>query len=336
MGRGLYKKQVQVFIFICIAVISLAIGYAAISSIILSVNGTGEVSVDSNNYDVHFDTTVNPTMTANMGSATIDQLDNKVAHITVTGLTKKADSATAEYTVVNDSNSIGANISLELTNTNTEYFRVTETILDKQLQAGDTTKVRITVELLKTPISEVLTSDIIARLEAEPIENASATSTASDSVVGIRPYTYTINNSINNTQIGQAIPNGVTKYTNFRKASQAFGHPMVLAHFISNNTITESYIVVKYNGENYFLRGGAGDEFGQNSPNVYDTNVTTLKSIFGNDWAYYCSEEIGADYTKFTCTDDGIMYEVRISGQIYVYYGYASCYINANGSSYCE
>lgn len=334
MGRGLYKKQVQVFIFICIAVISLAIGYAAISSIILSVNGTGEVSVDSSNYDVHFDITVNPTMTANMGSATIDQLDDKVAHITVTGLTKKDDSATAEYTVVNDSNSIGANISLELTNTNTEYFRVTETILDKQLQAGDTTKVRITVELLKTPISEVLTSDIIARLEAEPMDNASATSSAGNSIVGTRPYVYTINDSSDITEIGQAI-SGVTEYSRFKSAKENFGHPISLAHSISSGIITESYIAYEYSGTVYYLRGGAGDEFGQ-TPTRYNENVSTIKTIVGSSWSDYCEEEIGDDYKIFSCTKDGKSYEINTTGAIDINLGDAGCYIYSGGSSYCS
>ena len=182
MNKNNNKKQIQVFIFICIAVITLGIGYAAISSIILTINGTGTASVNSNNFNVHFDTTVNPTITANMGSATIDGEDNKVAHIAVTGLTKVGDTATAEYTVINESNGVGTEISLELTNTNTSYFKVTETIVKKQLPAGQSTKVRIIVELLKTPIEDTVSTDITGTLTAEAIENADATATSGTSV----------------------------------------------------------------------------------------------------------------------------------------------------------
>ena len=182
MKNKFSKKQLQVFIFICIAIISLGIGYAAISSIILTINGTGTVSVNSNNFNVHFDETVNPTITQDMGSATIDAQDNKVAHITVTGLSKVGDSALAEYTVINESNGIGVEFGLELTNTNTEYFRVTESIVKKQLQAGQSTKVRVLVELTKTPLENTVTTNITGTITSNAIDNAGATSTAGISV----------------------------------------------------------------------------------------------------------------------------------------------------------
>ena len=182
MKNKFSKKQLQVLIFICIAIISLGIGYAAISSIILTINGTGTVSVNSNNFNVHFDETVNPTITQDMGSATIDAQDNKVAHITVTGLSKVGDSALAEYTVINESNGIGVEFGLELTNTNTEYFRVTESIVKKQLQAGQSTKVRVLVELTKTPLENTVTTNITGTITSNAIDNAGATSTAGISV----------------------------------------------------------------------------------------------------------------------------------------------------------
>ena len=182
MKNKFSKKQLQVFIFICIAIISLGIGYAAISSIILTINGTGTVSVNSNNFNVHFDETVNPTITQDMGSATIDAQDNKVAHISVTGLSKVGDSALAEYTVINESNGIGVEFGLELTNTNTEYFRVTESIVKKQLQAGQSTKVRVLVELTKTPLENTVTTNITGTITSNAIDNAGATSTAGISV----------------------------------------------------------------------------------------------------------------------------------------------------------
>ena len=201
------RKQIQIFVFICIAVITLGIGYAAISSIILTINGTGTVTVNSNNFNVHFDTTVNPTITQNMGNATIDGQNNKVAHIAVTGLTKVGDTATAEYTVINESNGVGAEISLDLINTNTSYFKVTETIVKKQLQAGQSTKVRIIVELLKTPIEDIVSTDITGTLEATAIDNTDATSTAGASVV--RPTAFaqdswsTIKTNITNNNTDQ-------------------------------------------------------------------------------------------------------------------------------------
>ena len=132
------RKQIKIVIYVLIAVITLGIGYATIANIVLSINGTASGSVDSNNFNVHFDRTVTPTMTANKGSAIIDNNDDKAARITVTGLTYATDTATAQFTIINESRSIGAQISIDLTNTNDEYFRVTETVAKKELQAGQT------------------------------------------------------------------------------------------------------------------------------------------------------------------------------------------------------
>ena len=74
----------------------------------------------------------------------------------VTGLTKVGDYAEAVYTVRNDSNGIGAEITLNLNSSNTEYFKVTETILDDKLQAGEETTAKIRVEMIKTPITDAV------------------------------------------------------------------------------------------------------------------------------------------------------------------------------------
>ena len=92
----------------------------------------------------------------------------------VTGLTKVGDYAEAVYTVRNDSNGIGAEITLNLTNSNSEYFKVTETILDDKLQAGEETTAKVKVEMIKTPITDSVSTSITATLTASPIEDAGA------------------------------------------------------------------------------------------------------------------------------------------------------------------
>ena len=72
----------------------------------------------------------------------------------VTGLTKVGDYAEAVYIVRNDSNGGGAEISLSVSNSNSEYFKVTETILDNKLQAGEATTAKVKVEMIKTPITD--------------------------------------------------------------------------------------------------------------------------------------------------------------------------------------
>ena len=51
----------------------------------------------------------------------------------------KGNIVNATYKIKNNSNDVGANLSLQLTNSNDEYFKVIERIEDKELQAGDTT-----------------------------------------------------------------------------------------------------------------------------------------------------------------------------------------------------
>ena len=182
------EKQIQILVFILIAIITLGIGYTAISSIILSISGNARADVDEANFKVHFDRNVSPTITANMGSASIDEDNDKLAHISVTGLKKAGDSATAEYTIINESNGIGAQLSIDLVNTNTEYFKVTETLDDIELQAGDTTKVRIIVELLETPTDTALETDITGTIEAKAIKNSEANS--NDSTSKTKPGTF--------------------------------------------------------------------------------------------------------------------------------------------------
>jgi hypothetical protein len=108
----------------------------------------------------------------------------------VTGLTKVGDYAEAVYIVRNDSNGVGAEISLNLSNTNNEYFKVTETILDNKLQAGDETTASVKVEMIKTPITDSVTTTVTATLTATPIENANATGGSSVSKVAGDPESF--------------------------------------------------------------------------------------------------------------------------------------------------
>ena len=186
------KKHLQIVLVVLIAVITLGIGYASISAINLIINGNATASVNQNNFDVHFVSTGDtPSLTGNVtptGSASISQQDNKVALFDVGGMTKVGDYAAAVYTVRNDSNGIGAEITLNLTSSNTEYFKVTETILDDKLQAGEETTAKVKVEMIKTPITDSVSTSIKATLTASPLENdasmgGSASSKASDDPV---------------------------------------------------------------------------------------------------------------------------------------------------------
>ena len=81
------------------------------------------------------------------------------------------DEATVTFNVINESNGIATLLSLEITNSNTEYFNVSKDIQKTNLLAGENTNVTITVSLKKLPISESVSSSIKLKIKANPIEN---------------------------------------------------------------------------------------------------------------------------------------------------------------------
>ena len=185
------KKTLQIVLLVVIAVVTLGIGYAAISAVNLIINGNATASVNQENFKVHFTQAQSITgSTGASGTSSIDTQDDTKAMFDVTGLTKVGDYAEAVYTVRNDSNGVGAEISLNLSNTNNEYFKVTETILDNKLQAGEETTAKVKVEMIKTPITDTVSTTITATLTATPLEDAEATGGSSASKIAGDPESF--------------------------------------------------------------------------------------------------------------------------------------------------
>ena len=188
------KKTLQIVLFVLVAVLTLSIGYASINAINLIISGNATASVNDNNFKVYFVSTGDtPSLTGNVtvsGNARINTSDNTKAEFDVSGLTKVGDYAIATYTILNNSNSIGADITLYVTNSNPEFFKVTETVTDTQLQAGDTTTGSIKVELIKTPIDIDVSTSITATLTATPLEDAEATGGSPASKVAGDPESF--------------------------------------------------------------------------------------------------------------------------------------------------
>ena len=149
------KKRVGI-LGILIAILILGIGYAAISDIVLKVNGTGSITATDANFDVKF--TGTPTTSGDGTiSATIES--DLQARLTVTGLTKKDDEATAVYTILNNSPELTANLVASLEeNTNSTYFDVTYTLGASSIAAGNTTTLTVKVKAKETPITDQTTT----------------------------------------------------------------------------------------------------------------------------------------------------------------------------------
>ena len=153
-----------------LAVILVAVVYAAITSTQLNINGTGNATAKQENFKVEF---IGTPTTGGKGTttATIDSSVKTNGTVTVNGLTAKGDEATATYTVKNQSADLSADLSAEATSSNEEYFEVLCTLEKTTLKAQEETTLKVTVRLLKTPIDETkenLKTDIGVTVTAEP------------------------------------------------------------------------------------------------------------------------------------------------------------------------
>ncbi len=298
------KKKLQIMIFVLIGVITLGVGYAAISAINLVISGNASGSPSQNSFSVVFKSA---SVTTGTGTATIDQNDVTVAYFDVSGLSKTGDTAVATYTIRNESNGVGASIQLNVTNSNTEYFQITEAIVDTELQANEQTTATITVQMIKTPITDSVSTSITGTLIATPMENANATGSSSATATPLVGPQYKY--SISSNTIGQSL---VGELPSFEAAKTAFGHSISTAHIVNSGVITESYIVFEKNNTVYYLRGGVNELSSTNKP-VYDANVNTLRDVFGMNL-----QSCTSGNRSILCNTNSLEVYISTSGQVAV------------------
>lgn len=145
----------------------LGVGYAVVNSISLTVTGTA--SAVTEDLDVYFTSTTSGSNSKVTATATAGSL---TASIRVSDLTLN-ETVTATYNVENNETDVAALLSQEsLTNSNTEHFTVTASIDNSGYvcaKKSKTTKVTITVKMIKTPVAEADSSaNITLKLKAEP------------------------------------------------------------------------------------------------------------------------------------------------------------------------
>ena len=193
-----------------VAIILVAVAYAAITNVELNINGVGSAQAKQENFKVEF---IGTPTTSGKGTttATINSDDKTQGEVNVTGLTAKGDETIATYTVKNLSSDISADLTAEATSSNQTYFEVICSLEKTTLKAQEETTLKVTVRLLKTPIDETkedLNSDIEVTLTAEPKQpgeeaNGGSTSVSSNET---RPYLPT-----GFTQVkGTTLKNGLT------------------------------------------------------------------------------------------------------------------------------
>ena len=162
------SKTTKIIILgVIVSILILGIGYAAIQNITLNITGTAAADPSQSNFKVMF--TGTPDISdSTLASAAIT--DDTNATINVNGLKAKGDSVSVIYTVENNSTDLSADVSVNATNSNTEYFTITSRVGKTSLLSGETTTVTVDVELKKTPLAGTVTSAIGVQLETIPVQ----------------------------------------------------------------------------------------------------------------------------------------------------------------------
>lgn len=149
------KKRTFLVVALLVAVLSLAVGYAAITKN-LAVTGSASATTDDNNFKVRF--TGTPT-TSDESKVTASITNELAATINVSGLTTTGDTVTATYEIENYSAELGASLAVEtIENSNSEYFEVTASLANSAIAKGAKTTLTVTVKLLKTPVDNQTTT----------------------------------------------------------------------------------------------------------------------------------------------------------------------------------
>ena len=178
-------------ILLIATIILIAIGYAAITNVELKISGTGNAQANKDNFIVEF---IGIPTTGGKGTttATINASKKTEGTVEVSGLTAKGDTATATYTVKNQSQDLSADLTAKATSSNESYFETMCTVEKTTLKAQEETTLTVTIKLLKTPIDETkedLTSNIGVSIIAEPKQPGEEINGGSTTVTSQKPKT---------------------------------------------------------------------------------------------------------------------------------------------------
>ncbi len=298
-----------------LAVILVAIAYAAITNVTLNINGTSKSQANQTNFVVEF---IGEPTTGGKGTttATINSSKRTEGTIEVTGLTAKGDTATATFTVQNSSQDLSADLTAKATSSNEDYFEVRCKIDDTTLKAGATTKLTVTVELLRTPIDETkedLSTNIGVSITAEPKqpgEEANAGSTTVTSKRTTKPYLptgftkvdgttlengLTIQDSTGNQYVWVEVPMTDEVYPTAGLSITSFTDEEYTAIETDLHTYTTDYREDKYKDEYY-----SDATTGLTSEQYTALKQKMLKSVYQNGGFYVGKYETGIEDTPKT------------------------------------
>ena len=304
---------------VLLAIILVAVGYAAITNVTLNINGTAKSEASQTNFVVEFTGTPS---TGGKGTTTATINENKKTEgtIEVAGLTAKGDTATATYTVKNNSQDLSADLTAEATSSNSDYFEVISKLDKTTLKDGEETTLTVTIKLLKTPIDETkedLTSNIGVSITAEPKQPGEEINGGSTTV------------SSNKTTAGTYLPKGFkqvngTNLDNGLTIEDSTGNQYVwvevpktdevyptaglnITEFTENEYTAIEIDLHKYTSD--YKESGREDKYysdeatGLTSEEYYNLKKKMLKSIYQNGGFYVGKYETGIEDAPKTAGD---------------------------------
>ena len=302
---------------VLLAIILVAVGYAAITNVTLNINGTAKSEASQANFVVEF--TGTPT-TGGKGTttATINASKKTEGTIEVSGLSAKGDIATATYTIKNQSQDLSSDLTAEATSSNSDYFEVISKLDKTTLKAGEETSLTITIKLLKTPIDETkedLKSNIGVSITAEPkqpgeeINGGSTTVSSNKTTAGTYlPKGFkqvngtnldnglTIEDSTGNQYVWVEVPKTDEVYPTAGLNITEFTENEYTAIETDLHTYTKDY----RNGTNYKDEYYSDTMTGLTSEEYYKLKKRMLKSIYVNKGFYVGKYETGIEDTSRT------------------------------------
>ena len=322
-----------------VAIILVAVAYAAITNVELNINGVGSAQAKQENFKVEF---IGTPSTSGKGTttATISESDKTKGTVNVTGLTAKGDEATATYTVKNLSSDISADLTAEATSSNQIYFEVICSLEKTSLKAQEETTLKVTVRLLKTPIDETkedLNSDIDVTLTAEPKQpgeeaNGGSTSVSSNET---RPYLptgftqvkgttlksgLTIQDSTGNQYVWVEVPKAERLYKTAGLNITDFTDEEYTKIEDDLHTYTDDYRQSGWEDEYY-----SDETTGLTSDQYTNLKKTMLKSVYQNGGFYIGKYETGIESAPKTSGSSTAPIETPVIKQNVYPYVFVTC-----------
>jgi len=299
-----------------VAILLVAVGYAAITKVGLNIDGTAKSEGNPDNFKVDL---IGEPQTSGDGTttATINTADKTQGTMNVSGLNAKGQTAIATYTVKNQSADLSADLTAEATSTNDEYFEVQCSLEKTTLKAQEQTTMTVKVKLLKTPIDETkenLSTEIGVNIDAEPKQPGEENNGGSITVVNKKTTNPYLPEGFTKVE-GTSLSNGLTiqdskgnQYVWIEVPKTSEVYPT--AGLNIKNFTTEEYTAIETDLHTYTndYRNGTSykDEYysdattGLKSEQYTELKQKMLKSVYQNGGFYVGKYETGIESTPKT------------------------------------